>query len=251
MFTNTTAQTPSGAATPITFTVTNVANTSAVGSFYARIVTFDTRANAVAQYTAAGTTRNGTLTNKVDYGGVALSTAAAISLTARVMETLAFCVYTTACGDSPAVELGTGTPAAIDASSVYTKNLNFSISTNALSGAIVNLFGDTLKSGSNSITAAGTISAITAGSGKFGVKIGTPTATSGSVVATANYDGTGGNYGFVVANTTSTYGDAFANTNSLPVNTGVAPFTYGVSAATTTPAGIYTATHQLIATGTF
>jgi hypothetical protein len=75
----------------------------------------------------------------------------------------------------------------------------------------------------------------------------------GQVDADANYDSASG-YGFdttSVDNVTTTYGDVFCNTNGSPLNTAVVPITYGATANITTPAGVYTATHQLIATGTF
>src|SRR5579883_2514811 len=61
LYTNTTAQTPTGTSTPISFQITGVTNPSTTGTFYARIYTFDTSAHTTAGYTCpTGTTRGAT-----------------------------------------------------------------------------------------------------------------------------------------------------------------------------------------------
>lgn len=240
----------------ITFTLTTATNPSTTGSFYARIFTFATSA-AVTTWT--GTTNGSSTTGVVDAGGVALSTAAVISLTARVQETLSFCVYpddngggagTGTCGDNPSITLGhaVGSATVIDDSAVDTALVNFRLSTNAQSGAVVDLKGDTLKSGTNDINAAGASAvAFSAGTEKFGVRL----STSGTnITATAPYNGASNNYGFDTTSTTSTYGDQLCALSG-PTNNSVSALTYAATAALTTSAGAYTASHQLIATGTF
>jgi hypothetical protein len=271
--TNATAQTETGTSTPITFTISGVTNPSSTGTFYARIITFDTDAHATAQYTVSGTTRGTTLTNLKDSGGVALSTAAAITVTARVMESISFCVYpdvwpiggaagSGVCGNTPSLELGTGSPAVIDSLAVYTGKIKFDLSSNATNGVNVRLKGNTLTSGANTIAAVnaggGTAGTITAGTAGFGLQVPTTTNTGGvtpvgQVKADANYDAASG-YGFdttSVDNVTTTYGDIIANSNSAPLNQITVPVTYGATASITTPAGIYTSNEQMIATGTF
>ena len=230
------------AATVVGFDITTVTNpTTDNHTFYARIMTYADSAVADA-YTVAAPGAY------VDYGGIALSTGKVINITARVMESLAFCVYDATCGDDPSMTLGHGANMILDTTAVDTDTASFSISTNAQSGAIVNIKGDTLKSGSNDINAAGaTAVAFAAGTENFGTRV----STSGTnIAAAAPYNGAANNYGFDTANTTSTYGDLIA-TLSGPVNSSVSTLTYGATASNTTAAGIYTTAHQLIATGTF
>lgn len=77
---------------PITFTYTAV-NPSTTGSYYARILTYNTTAGAIA-YTSA------TPGTHIDDGAVALSTAQQITVNAIVQERLDFCVGTTALVDA-------------------------------------------------------------------------------------------------------------------------------------------------------
>lgn len=235
------------AATPVTITLTTATNPNTDNhSFYARILTYvnDSGANSAATY-AAGS--EGTYN---DYGGIAMSTGKVINITARVMETLAFCVYKTTCTDDPSLTLGAGTPQVIDANAVYTGTAKFSISTNAQSGADVRFKGDTLKSGSNDIDAKGaTAGAITAGTESFGFYLST---LGTNVTATAPYSSTASNYALDTGGSgiTSTYGQAFAALSG-PTNSSVTTLTFGTTASNTTAAGIYTAAEQLIATGKF
>jgi len=232
--------------TAVIFTVAGITNPSTSNhSFYARILTYTTTAGATSY--AAGT--EGSFT---DYGGVALSTGTVINITAKVMETLSFCVYAAAgvCNTNPPdITIGhaVGTATVIDSSAVDTADVNFSLSTNAQSGAAVNMKGDTLKSGANSIAAAGsTAVAIVAGTAKFGMRISTA-GTNITKVAPYN-DAT--NYGFDTTSTTGTYGDQIC-TLSGPTNSSISTLTFAATASNTTPAGTYTAAEQLIATGTF
>ena len=268
-YTNTTAQTPTGTGTAINFAVTAAVNTSTTGTFYARIVTFDTSANAVANYTATGTTRAATFAGQLDYGGVALSTSNVVSITAAVMETLRFCVSKLApgpgCGTSgqavttPTLTLGHGSPLALDTSAIDTDTAYTQLSTNANGGAVVNLkvTSSTVCSGLSrdggatcDIPAKGAFGTITAGTAAFGLLVANGTGGTGTVTANANYGTTAANYGMGTTAPYGTYGDpmestagACADKNSL--------LTYAATAASTTPAGIYTTTHSLIATGTF
>jgi hypothetical protein len=232
-------------------TSNGITNPSTVDSFYARIYTYTTAAAAQGHVTD-------TPTGYVDYGGIALAITDAINITARVQETLSFCVYaddngsgagTGTCGDGADLDVGhtSGTTKIIDSSVVDTAAVDFDLSTNAQSGAVVNLKGDTLKSGSNDINAiGGTANPINAGTENFGLRIST---AGTNITRTAPYnDNT--NYGLDTASTTSTYGDQIC-TLSGPTNSSVSTITYAATASLTTPAGLYTATHQLIATGTF
>lgn len=233
--------------TAVTITLTTATNpTTDNHSFYARILTYvnSSGANSAATY-APGS--EGTYT---DYGGVAMSTGKVINITARVMESLAFCVYNTTCGDDPSITIGHGTNTILDATAVDTKTAKFSISTNAQTGADIRLKGGTLTSGSNTIAAhGGTAGTMSAGTADFGLYL----SSLGSVTATAPYSSTAGQYALDTngtTGTTSTYGQKFADLSG-PINNSVTTITYGATASNTTPAGIYTTAHQLIATGKF
>lgn len=227
----------------ITVTITGVTNPSSTGTFYARITTWTTTAGATGYTHGAGSYQ--------DYGGVALSTAASISVTAKIMESLSFCVYISTCGDTPSITIGHGANSTLDTTAVDTKTVTFSLSTNSSHGASVNLKGTTLTSGTNTIPAAGA-SPITfnAGTADFGMYI----SSAGSMTAVSPYTGgSGSQYGYdtnASTGTTSTYGGQIA-TSTGPLNNSVTVLTFGATAGATTPAGVYTTTDQLIATGTF
>ena len=141
------------------FDVTGMTNPSTTGSFYARMYTFAN--NSHGTYTGPEEGGGTTVGNYLDYGGIALSTAAVITITARVQETLTFCVSKAdpntwtgvgtagTCADPavsdpttgvPAVTLGhgTGTPiiddTTVDQGFVWTQ-----LSTNAVNGSVVNM----------------------------------------------------------------------------------------------------------------
>lgn len=236
--------------TPTTITLTGVANPSATGSFYGRILTYASG--------TAGSATSDTPGSYTDYGGIALSTAHSISITAKVMETLSFCVYpddngggagTGVCGNNPDFTIGhsVGGTTVIDSSAIDTSLTDFSLSTNASGGAAVRLKGDTLKFGTNDINAAGsTATSFVAGTENFGVR----ESTAGGCAAVAPYNGAAGSYGLDTTATTTTYGDDVCSTGGA-VNGSVSKLTWAATASNTTPAGVYTATEQLIATGTF
>ena len=236
----------------VDFTITSVTNpTTSNHSFYARLVTYATSAAMNSGYTVSGTTRAAN-PGGVDYGGIALSTAKVINITARVMETLSFCVYNATCGDDPSISLGHGANNVLDTSQIDTNVVNWSLSTNAQNGGFVRIKGDTLKAGTNDINAAGASPTLfTAGTEMFGVKV---TTAGTNITASSPYNsGTADTYGFDTNSTdgtTSTYGDLLA-TLSGPVNNSVSTITFAATASNTTAAGIYTASEQLIATGTF
>ena len=128
------------AAATITIEITGNTNPSALGQFWARIFTFSSTANV----TTWNTTANGSdSTSMVDYGGIALSTVNQITITAKVQETLTFCVYTSvydsgACtGTGTAVTLGSGTGVLSSGSSWVDPSTKYDIQTNAASGATV------------------------------------------------------------------------------------------------------------------
>lgn len=254
-----------GTGSPISFTINNVASINVARSFYARITTYtDIAYGSYVSPTSLGT--------YADYGGIALSTANTISVTARVMETLVFCVSgaapTSSCGgtSTPSVTLGHGSPAVIDAQTVDT-NASVTptytqLSTNAASGATVrmknaNACGGLSKDGGTTCdiaatNAGATAAAIAAGSAKFGLGVGAGSGGTGTVTPNAKYAASTG-YGMDPSGSTgvtSTYGDAVM-ASTAPVSNVNNQLTFAATAGTTTPAGVYTATLTLIATGIF
>jgi len=245
--------------------ITNPATTNT--TFYARILTYDTAANAQA-YVA---TNSGGGTGVVDAGGVALSTAAQITITSKVQERLTFCVYTgvnCAAGGS-AVTLGDANGVLDPAGPYVDKNTQYDVATNASQGVIIRIKGDTLKSGSFDVSAAGASAVASApGTEQFGFcnyqTTGsglTPTApyndtncnTTTQSAGTGTPGGTGtANFAFDTNNTTgttSTYGQDFAHKTAGATSSGVLAFLGNIS--NTTEAGIYTTTLTFIATGTY
>ena len=222
----------------ISFNIDNVTNPSTTGTFYGRILLYP------FTQTGYSATSPGAYTQ---FGGVALSTASPIDISATVQEAISFCVYTTTCGGPVDVTLGhtVGGTTVIDSSTVDTQPVNFSLSTNASSGASVSIFGATLTDGSGqTIPAMTTAGAITAGTADFGLYV----STLGSGMSVASpYNTSASNYYYGASSSTAT---EIASCSS-PINNAVSTITYGVTASNTTPAGTYTATHQLIATGTF
>ncbi|MFZ1483443.1 MAG: hypothetical protein WAS36_00300, partial [Candidatus Saccharimonadales bacterium] len=107
-----------------TYTITltgGITNPSSATTFYARILTYN--ATFGATYDPADNTGDPTTPGTyVDYGGAALSTVVQVTVTARVMETLTFCVTkdnldgtlgagTDTCAEAtlpPAVDIGLG-----------------------------------------------------------------------------------------------------------------------------------------------
>lgn len=250
--------------TAYSFTITGVVNPTgtastvgATGSFYGRLYTYGT--NTYGTYVSATS-----VGNDQEYGGDALSTVANINITATVMETLTFCASTVAPGTdctgttAPTLTLGSGSPitlgTAVSTASAYTQ-----LSTNALSGAVVSLktTSSTTCSGLSRdggatcpIAAIGAFAAMTAGSGTFGLNVANGTGGTGTVTANSNYGTTAGSYGMGTAAPYSTYGDPIESSTGAVANVNSA-LTYAANAAVTTPAGVYTTTEALIATGTF
>lgn len=148
-----------------TFDLTGITNPSTVGTFYARIYTYTN--NSWGSYSSPTAVNLGA---NSDYGGVALSTTSVITITARVQESLTFCVskadpttWTTThdCGDTvvgsgpnlPAVTLGHtvgGTTLVLEPSQVDRATIYSQLSTNATHGAIINLRSNPGGSATNS-----------------------------------------------------------------------------------------------------
>jgi len=254
-------------------------------TYYARIIVFTTDTGATAYDSATAGPAN--VNNPgaqpvpvVDAGGIALSTAAQITITSKVQEKLTFCIYTSAanytgCGGvtGTAVTLGDANGVLDTAGPYVDKTTKYNIATNASVGATIRVRGDTLKTGSFDIAPFGAAAnASTAGSEEFGFcNYMDPSSTSSNLTATSPYGDTncntttqtaglaGGTGGVGTAQfafdtdpgtgTMSTYGDAFAQKPAGDFSTGIIAFAGNI--ANTTEAGIYTTTLTFIATGTY
>jgi len=259
------------AGTPFSVTFGGIVNPSTATSFYARILTYASTNSStyVPADTTGGTT---TVGSDVDYGGDALSTANNISITAAVMEQLTFCVSGTSVLNSlctsattPSITLGGGTPQVLSTTADSTGTAYTQLSTNALNGAVVDLEALNTCSGLSSTNGAscgipgvGSFAAApAAGTAFFGLNVSDSTNNttngSGSVTPSANYGPTSGYYGMGSVtgnNVNSTYGAAIESTSGPCAFTNNT-LTFAAEASNTTPAGIYTANEDLIATGTF
>jgi hypothetical protein len=256
----------------VSVAVTGVTNPSTAGPLYARIVTYDTKAHALL-YTSTGA---GTDTNVQDNGGVAISITPTIGVSGSVLESMTFCVSGAAITDNcvtttpPTLKLGetVGSSLALDAAHVSTGNIYTQISTNASSGAVVNLKSSATNCGGliNSSKPSGCYilpaltGGITAGQAKFGVKTATATNLNGSSNGTlqpvtgSGYSNSAYALNYVAGNATgvtSTYGDPFLDTNSVPANGQNMQLTFGASVSNSTPAGSYSTDLSLIATGKY
>lgn len=245
------------------FNLTSVTNPNTANhTFYARIYTYATSGGATG-YTVANPDAGAV---HIDHGGIALSTAANITVTAKVQEQLTFCVYTGAnCGaGGTAVTLGTN--GVLSSSLSYVdKSTKYDVQTNALSGAVVRVKGPTLTSGANTIAAlSSTPTAYAANTSQFGIC--TYQSAGTNLAITANYNGTNG--GNNCTNTTQgasgdgsakfyygtnalsgTYGDSIATESAGTSSTGIVAM-LGAS-STTQIAGVYVTALIFIATGTY
>lgn len=274
VLTNTVTPYNPGAAENIRFTLDAVDNPETVNTtFYARILTFTTAAGATG-YTSAAPGAEPPL---IDAGGVALSTAAQITVTAKVQERLVFCVYTTGAGNDCSAKSGASVllgdvNGVLDPSGVYVdKNAKYSITTNASGNAVVRAKGATLTSGAFSIDAFGAPNTSTPGIEEFGFctyqsagtgmtintdydgATGVPAAECSGTTQSAGTGTPGGDnaaeFGFVVANLATTYGADVATKPAGTFSTGTLVFAGNIS--NTTEAGLYTSVLTFIATGTY
>lgn len=175
----------------------------------------------------------------LDAGVVATSTAGQITVTAAVDETLTFTLA------SSTVALGT-----LTAASTGTGTSTMTVATNASTGYSVGYVGNTLTSGSNTITAmAG--SGSTQNSKQFGINlvanttpaVGLNKTGSATGLVSAGY-GTADSFKFVPA------GEAVA-TAALPTNNTVFTTSYIANVDGATAAGSYSTVITYTATGNF
>lgn len=241
--------------------LTGITNPYDPGTLYARIVTY-------ADATAAGAYQSGTPGTYLDDGAVTLSISDGVAVGGAVLESLEFCASGSAFGGSgcagtltnPNMDFGgeTGLTSSLSTASVYTR-----ISTNAASGAVISLknnlmgcgglgrYGDPMDCGITPLTTAGPI---TSGAAKFGLKFGTITGGTGGITPAGSYSQSDYFMHFVTGDSsgvTSFAGDPIYATNDAPLSGGEAELIFGANSSPTTPAGDYSATLGLLATGKF
>lgn len=258
--------------------ITGINNPDTAGALYARVLTYDgTDASTFTDATDPG--------DYIDDGGVAISITPTIAVSGAVLESMTFCVTG---GQAPEENCDTSDPAvtaptlklgqdvggviALNSADTYEGTIYTQLSTNAASGAIVNLKSDSVgcgglsREGASSIVAGCAIAPALAatfndGEAKFGVRLGTAAGVGTSGGTYRIYDSGSGayystsalklNYVDNTEGVTSTYGDPILDSNGAPVNNMNMPVIFGASAANNTPAGNYRANLSLIATGKF
>jgi hypothetical protein len=257
----------SGGAQTITFTsVTNPSASNA--SFYARIYTFAN--NSYGTYSNAASPGN-----YQDYGGIALSTGYTININTNVQEQLIFCVSAAApgsnCGSgitTPNLSLGSGTPPVVGTAAVSSVNAYCQITTNAVSGVVLRMKGNTpandytLYNASHKFAAANSGAATNPGSAEpagtemFGVVLLNGTGYTPTAPYAAN---TAGYYALdtttstnnVTAGAGSKLADVATTVSGTSTGTPMT-LTFGATAQTgLTTAGNYQANENLMATGTY
>lgn len=270
----------------ITIAVSGFTNpTGTAGTFYARILTFATSSGAgsAAAWQTACPTGNCT-TGVIDYGGIALSTVAQITIQSKVQESITFCIYTSAydsgacTGTGTSVLLGNANDVLSTSSNYADISTKFDIQTNALHNVTIRFTGNTLTSGANVIessansgtgSTAATAYASTVGSNQFGLCAWEPTGStitiantynstfSGGTACSAATTGVGGggttiDYGLNLTSANgiaSTYGDTLATVTPGTTAEGEIAFLGNIS--NTQAAGVYTSTLTFIATGQY
>ena len=248
---------------------------SDVGTFYGRILVY-------ANGGSSGYTSPTSPGTYADYGGIALSTAANISITSKVFETLSYCVFQSTCGTAPDLTLGDPTTGALSSTGAYVNdNAQYTIATNAASGATVDMRGTTLcrsstpsncntgTAGAYTITAIGSAeTASVVGNEQFGMCVDTTGATGSLAAATTYVDSinnchtglTTGSYTgsskFGFNDSTSSGGTNNAGGSTLmsataPISSYTGTFAFLGNISTTTEPGIYTTSLNTTATGKF
>jgi len=231
-------KTAAAASGAVTYTLSNITNPSATNTtFFVRISTF------ASTDTTGGTT---------DTGTVATSTANQITLTASVDETLTFCtgtsgVTSSSCAGATGSSVALGT---LTTSSTGSGTSQIGVSTNAGSGYVITVAGNTLTAGANTITALASQTASIQGNSQFGLNlranttpsVGSDPAGSGTASPTSNFN-TANQFRFVS-------GDQLVN-NGTADNFRLFTVSYIANIAGATSAGAYTTTLTYVATGTF
>lgn len=256
----------------VSVALAGIANPSAASTIYARIVTY-TNAGGANGYTSEDIGIGG---SPIDEGTVAIAITDTIGVSGAVLESMTFCASGAAInencvGTTPtALQLGeqVGGTVALMPGTVSTGSIYTQISTNAASGAVVSLKSNATDCGGlwriGSPGACDILPALRDGiapmEARFGVKVATATSTGSNAsgtfqpVAGSGYNTTTYALNYASGNATgvtSPYGDPFLDTDGAPANNKNIQLTFGVSVANDTPAGVYAADLNLVATGKF
>lgn len=239
---------------PVSFTLGNGSTNGITNpptdntTFFARILTFtNTTGNVPVNQNEANVA--------TDAGGIAISTANQLQVTAKVQEALYFCVYTKAdCATGGNdVTLGDENGVLASNSTTYTSTAKYDVSSNAVAGVSIRLKGDTLKSGIFTIDpAVGNCGADPTATNveMFGLRMLT---LGPDQVSTAPYGCATGHHSF---DNNSTNGTASQFGQEIARTTGASDITsstieFAAKSANTSEAGVYTTTLTLIATATY
>jgi hypothetical protein len=203
----TNASTAYATGSPIDFELGTIKNPTTTGTFYARINTYVAASNNWDTAATPGTV--------ADYGGIALSTANLISITAKVQETLTFCVSGVDLSPSsdctsattPTLTLGHGTPAVLDQTATDTASAYTQVSTNANTGISMRMKSSNACSNGGLSSDGGTTCNIP------GVASGSPAGSTAQAITS----GTAA-FGLYVANSTT-------STTTTPAVTGTGTIT--------------------------
>lgn len=257
----------------ISVEIAGILNPSVDGVMYARIVTFDTKQNALDSTPTS-------LAGNRDEGSVAIAITPTIGVSGTVLETMTFCVSADPVNDDcetvtpPALTLGQKDngvgvlqPGVLSQGDLYVQ-----LTTNAYGGAIVYLknaadgCGGLLLVGGTGCyiqPAQNTDINPAADQARFGIKTSpatpTPTRTATGVLQPADgsyYSDNAFALRFTagenpVSGVTSAFGDPLLDTAGAPASNQNMRLTFGVTIAGDTPAGTYATKLGLIATGRF
>ena len=255
----------------VSVALNGITNPSEAGSLYARILTYASDTDADG-YTSEDIDSVGA---PIDDGSVAISITDTIGVSVDVLESLTFCVSKNVVGincadtEPPLVELGE----LIDGDRVLTPTdvsegvINAQISTNALGGAVVRLksgtdCGGMKRPGVDPCDIAPALDdGIVAGQARFGVKAAASADTPGADVLGTFQPASGSIYNSStfalnyaendITGVTSAFGDPFLDTAGAPASNKNVQLTFGASITDNTPAGVYSTSLNLIATGKF
>ncbi len=253
--------------------ITGILNPGVDGMMYARIVTFDTKQNALDSTPEA-------LIGNRDEGSIAIAITPTIGVSGTVLETMTFCVSAEPINDdcatvtTPALTLGQviGGVGVLQAGVLSQDDLYVQLTTNAYGGAIVYLknaadgCGGLLLVGETTCyihPAQNTGINPAANEAKFGIKTSpatpTPARSATGVLQPANgsyYNNDAFALRFTsgespASGVTSAFGDPLLDTAGAPASNQNMRLTLGITIANDTPAGTYATKLGLIATGRF